>query len=962
MRHQALAVLLALAASACTGGGTTTTTSAPTTTTVATTTTTVATTTSTTAAAAVVPDPGALRVVLVWRYPAAPSPAGGIDPAVRTAAARDVPDLAAVAAAVPGLRVVVAPDPAFLGDLEALAGGAEDELFRLATMPVGALDAGDRAAIRDRFFDVPAGSFDRWPRLGELRDRVDAGTDLDDRHLRDLQVLHLLAWLDLDHVGDERLRDIARRGRDFDPQARALAADAHRGAAGRALAALAGLVDAGVAEVATLPPGDAVLPILLDQGAPASGDPDAVLPAAGDWPEPAITLGIVDRGLETIERILDVVPSGAASSASSEATATALDAAGIRWVLVGEDVLAAALGGDPDEPLPPADRYRPWALADGPALFPGDPGLTAIAATAPTRGAAAADALVDRLEAVGAALDEPAVATVVVDGWGPWRYADDGGHAFLTRLFERLTAARSLVTATPADVLESLGDGEGALGVLPVAGRLDAADLRPWAGEPEEAAAWRLLADAALLTGAAPDGDPDRAATALDRAAAAAWFHALGTDGPGRGARASEAGFRRAVGAVYDALGLERPPVLAVPLVADRPDPDLGGPWSNGSVDLAVRPTPGGLDVEVAHPPSIVAFDLWVANPGIPGGRIVGDGLSLGMGADTVHRWSSVAPRRVVRLDASGGPLASPVEVGTDPATFEPGRVRFEIPVTATPGEPIRLRLVPFDAAGEPGAPVPTPGPGLVASSASLVLAWSDPTGDDHGPGAWVPPRDARFVDGAFDLVGTALWVTASDLVVQVMLGADLTDPFDAPSGLSLQTVDVALDADPGTATGRRSLPEGRNVALPEVHGYEALVTVDRQGARLATVAPDGDLVPAGDLEHRVDARLGLLTVLVPLDALEERPTVSWGAAVSVASSDPDEPTGIRPIAPDAGRWVGGGAPPGAAPPRVYDVLWPVAGLQESLLGEFRPAESTANLGPDDLATLPLVTTTETGS
>ncbi len=95
--------------------------------------------------------------------------------------------------------------------------------------------------------------------------------------------------------------------------------------------------------------------------------------------------------------------------------------------------------------------------------------------------------------------------------------------------------------------------------------------------------------------------------------------------------------------------------------------------------------------------------------------------------------------------------------------------------------------------------------------------------------------------------------------------------------------------------------------------------------------------------------------VALPRAALPEGDPRLWGYAVTVAPWNPDDPAGIRAIERDAGQWTGGGAPPNSSFPLVYDVLWPEPGIQEELLADYRPAEGTGDLGPDDFAEVPIV-------
>lgn len=973
-----LAVTAALVAACDPGSGATTSTPA----TAATTTTvtvppptTAATTTTVSPRPLDVLHPDDLHVIFVWTYdePVGLADAEAIDPAVRQNAARHYRDLEAAIDAVPGTRVVLAPGALVLRDLDALAGGADDELLRLAAAPVNSLSTAERETIIDRFFDVPAAEFDRYPRLAELRDHRWRGIPFGDDDLRDLQVLYGLAWLDLDHVDTPELAPVLARRRGFDDVDRAVLAAVHRDAAQRALDSWSALADSDHLEVAGITLGDAIMPLLIDSWVGATSDPSGVLPP-NQLVEQTDALAVARRGLDPVEALFGVRPAGmvAGGGALSSTTAEILDQAGVAWTVTGEDALARSLGYEAFRSgtslaRRPDELYRPWRTPEGPVVFAADRVLSdAIAGgySSIDPDAAAAD-FVRRLEAIAASVARPAVVTVIVDGSDPWRHYEDGGAPFLRSLFQRIDEATGIMTTTPSAYLDAFGSGPGALTDL-WPGSLDGPDLTTWVGDEEEAAAWNLLwrvrFDLRLLSreGKVSDEEIFEAFDAMHVAQASGWFRWFGGDADSGDDRAVDRFFREMLGRVYDRLSEPREEILGIPLIRERPDDS----WATGDASVAVAWTDAGAVVTVDVPSAITEFHLFTSTA-VPGAEPIESrpasltGAPLGFGARGLLHWSSLTPRTIEVLEVPPFGLDDPARVGTITASRSGSSVRFVLPTPGDvePGSPLLLRIEPSSIGSFPLPLLPAGGPAEIMAGVITLIDVTDPVGDDAGPGRWIYPQDRIFTPGSFDLTRFRAGVAGDELVLQVGIAADIGDPFDAPSGVSLQVFDIAIDVDPASGTGHRTFPEGRNVALAAENGFEALITVDRDGARLTTVAADGDLRPSDvPVTLRVDPRLGTVTVRVPIAEVGGTDPGDWGFAATVASSDPGEPTGIRRVGPRARQWVGGGAAPDASHPMVYDLLWPQAFVQETGLADYRPAESTGNLGPDDFGSVPLVT------
>jgi carbohydrate-binding DOMON domain-containing protein len=244
-----------------------------------------------------------------------------------------------------------------------------------------------------------------------------------------------------------------------------------------------------------------------------------------------------------------------------------------------------------------------------------------------------------------------------------------------------------------------------------------------------------------------------------------------------------------------------------------------------------------------------------------------------------------------------------------------------------------------------------------------LIGRFDDPSGDDHGPGKYVYPEDAVFVPGAYDLRRVTILRDSADLIFWIDLGAGIRNPWGSPIGLSVQTIDIYIDRDPGRGTGRRTLLEGRNAALPNGMGWETALWIEGWNQQL--FVPDGEtavtLRERVRLRVSVDAR-GRVIARAPLEALGEGDPARWGSSVVVLSQEAYPTDGVRRVRDvdqRASQWRLGGGPADATHTRIIDALLPAgaARTQEALLGTYKALpEGTAQAGVDDLPVAPLVT------
>jgi carbohydrate-binding DOMON domain-containing protein len=85
-----------------------------------------------------------------------------------------------------------------------------------------------------------------------------------------------------------------------------------------------------------------------------------------------------------------------------------------------------------------------------------------------------------------------------------------------------------------------------------------------------------------------------------------------------------------------------------------------------------------------------------------------------------------------------------------------------------------------------------------------------DPVGDDYGPGTYTYPTNLVFKLGSLDILEFSVSEGPEYVIFKVKLGV-IENPWNSPSGLSLQIIDVYIDLNNRIGTGSMELLPGGN-------------------------------------------------------------------------------------------------------------------------------------------------------
>lgn len=912
-------------------------------------------------AAALTPAPPTpLPVAIVWhqhqpRYPKRPGTNVYEQPWVRLHAAKDYHDMAAIAREFPGLRITINLTPVLLAQLDDYLAGATDRHEQLAKRDPATFTAAERAEARDRFFQVSGPMLARFPRLAALKALPAARWTPAD--FRDAAALFHLAWTDPDFLARAPLAALVKKGRGYVAKdVQAILAE-HRRIMAEVVPLHRKLQDEGRLEVTTTPYFHPILPLLHDTDLAREALPQAPLPAAR-YRRPEDAAWHVRAAVTDYTKRFGRAPRGMWPGEGSVAqdVASLFKQAGIRWIATDEDVLARSIGTK----LRDGERltaqgghalYRPWQVADGPAIVFRDRKLSDDIGFryAKMPGAAAAADLLDQLrEASRWPRGNDALATIVLDGENAWEnYADDG-KAFLRALYRGLTTDERLTTTTPAAFLE----GRRPVALKPLwAGSWIGASFATWIGEDEENRAWDLLARAreAVAAHAKRHGEAGapyrRALDKIHAAEGSDWFWWYGQDQDSGRDHEFDQAFRGLLAGVYRDLGQAPPPDLGVPIVqlgatpTRKPSaylaPRIDGPfdrteWAKagsvfaegGAMATGGRPfdalfygwDKAWLYLGVQHAGEAKPFAVLLGKAGQAGGMAMSPAPFMVHATVDVDAHGQAGlgfpgmPGPVVPLRAPHGRGTTELAIRWSDLGLRSGDALdlvLRTPAGIFPARPLRIQV--------PVLPV--------AAQARLRDATDAP--------AWTLPTGGAYTRPAVDLQALEVGEEDGAWAFTWKVGA-VRDPWGSPIGLSLATLDCYVG--PGIFVEGRLPP-----TVPLLDGRDAWAdrpwthVVSVEGWQQGLYGPDG--AKRAEVAVAVDALAGEVRARVPKGALPGSPA-HWAYLATLAGQDGFAPGRIRRILPNADAERFGGRVPGRGTNLLDVVLPPGAGEEGTLLNQ----------------------------
>ena len=842
----------------------------------------------------------------------------------------------------------------------------------------------------------------------------------DEQDFRDLQIWFNLAWFDPDFLAEEPLKSLVDKGGDFSENDKKIVFDQVRDVMKGIVPLHRRMQEAGQIEVITTPYAHPILPLIYNSQLALTGNPAAELPPRFSWPNDAIAH--LQRSVEIYEHHFGRSPRGLwpGEGAVAQEIVPLVSQAGYHWVATGEPVLAKSLGigeftRDSQDTVQEADAlYRPYYVRAGNgeqvAIFFRDWTISDLLGFeySQTPGKEAAEDLILRLENIKAQLRNenakgPHVVSIILDGENAWEYYPNDGKEFLNEMYRLLSETKGIQTITPSEYLKKYPRQRELAHLFP--GAWFSPNYDTWIGEPEETLAWDYLGqvrehlakyDVKKLR-SVPD---EQLALALDfmyLAEGSDWFWWYGDDQDSGQDEYFDLGFRSLLKRVYAALGDPIPIFLEVPIIARKPIDarqslqGLGTPTVDGDVDdtewekAAIYDLPDGtlrvlLDQQnlyvLLESKSLLAsgeeaVHLYVSAQG--GGMSYPFAISssgqpeVQLGIPATHAFGLTIESVAGYLAKKDGwELMGNLVEDAGSAGAGTGVVEMRVPLASFgdlyAGDTLQLVVyLPDEKMVLPDGPVRIVLPDL--GNSVKVLEIVDPPGDDYGPGSYTYPTDGVFSKQVFDIHSFTVAYDERNLIFTVEFYGAVANPWGSTVGLSLQTIDIYVDQDPGNQTGARLLLPGRNAALGPEHGWE--VAIHAEGWYPDIYAPDpGSGTPKSvgvAPKILVDASQQSVTIRVPREVFGESDPLMWGYAAMVMSQDGFPSKGvwrIRDVETVSSQWRLGGGAGHTNQTRIIDLVWPdeEALSQKELLSSYVPSPlSLDQLSADDFAQIPVL-------
>jgi len=950
-------------------------------------------------------------------------------PWVRAHATKDYLDMAEKVAAHEDIRVTFNLTPSLIRQLNDLAAGAKDIYWVLAEKPVVDLTDAEKRFILERFFDVNWNNIiARYPRYQALLEKR-GGTDGDsiqsamdsftDQDFFDLQVWFNLAWFDPAYLAEEPLLGLVEKGRDFTQADKDILFTQVLAKVQAVIPYHKQLQDSGQIEVTTTPYAHPILPLIYDNQLALEGNPSAEMPeSAFAYPQDAVAhLALsVEMYEENFGRGVRGLWPG--EGAVAQEIVPLVADAGYAYMQTGEPVLAKTLGIDSFTRDSQGfvqnadDLYRPYFVSDEDGnqvgIFFRDWTLSDNIGFVYTdmSGEAGARDLVSHLEAIQADFVDnevpgPHIVSIILDGENAWEHYPNDGNDFLNAFYQQLSESEVLKTITPSAYLELFPEQRSLDDLFP--GAWFSPNFDTWIGESEEAIAWDYLAQVRDHLALYESGQASASEEALEQAfdfmylaEGSDWFWWYGDDQDSGQDTYFDESFRALLSGVYDSLEEEPAQFLSIPIIqaqpvaATQPFSGVSTPEVDGEADpawdtAAYYEVPGEsgvsglyatldtgnfymrLDLDESLQDNNIGFYFNV--PGLGSGDTVFTRRSeqmLNFNVNRLIEWTGASTLNVHNTIEDGWELSTS---GVGSVAAGENMIEFSFPISLlgaiSSGDRVRWAVTLEPA----GVLIPEGGPAQIVipdlGEVTTVLEINDPEGDDYGPGSYTYPEDVVFEDAVFDANSFKVGYDSTNLVLTFGFVEPVENPWGSPRGLSLQTMDVYIDKDPGEGTGARKLLPGRNAALMEDYGWEFAIWAEGWTPEVLQVDPETLAAisyseASSAMNIVVDVANNEVIIRVPLAFLGEGNPEEWAYAGAVLSQEGFPSEGVwrvRDIASTPAQYLFGGGPVDVNHTRIIDLILPEASEfdQAALLSDYPSSEGDIDaLTPDDFAQVPM--------
>ncbi len=753
-------------------------------------------------------------------------------------------------------------------------------------------------------------------------------------------------------------------------------------------------LEMGRIEITTSPFYHPILPLVYDTQIGSKANPSIELPLSRfSFPQDAKMQ--IELACSHFEEIFGRRPEGMwpSEGAVSKEIIPLFAEQRIRWIATDEEVLKKSLGKDA---LSIIDKYQPYSLEGNPNLaiifrdreLSDDIGFR----YSKMRGAEAARDLIEKLRRIAIQLenaDGEFLVAIIMDGENAWEHFERDGKEFLETFYSLVCHSDWLVPVTVSEFLERFPPCRRLADLSP--GSWIGANFDTWIGEEEENIAWDYLTRARqFYEEARKDIPADLAKQVMKEiliAEGSDWFWWYGADqGSGKDEVFDEA-FRKTLSRVYTLSGATPPHYLSVPIVlaeAFKPARGIGGviepevdglvtskdEWEKASqidcesqfevgkiplikhVYFGYNPDELFLRVDPAKKvDGFEDFEIEILLSGSYGSPVnsfiepaTKNTISIGFGISNriaIESKNGLVDASIYRASQNGG-----WEIIGKPKIKAKDLIELALPFRTLGlggGEKLRFAILALkDASIVQRVPLVS-FLELVLPRSGLVLLRSivDPEGDDCGPGYYRYPQDQVFKEGCFDITGLDVMLDGEENVIfRIKIRGEITSPWGGITGYCLQAIDIYIDTDGVSGSGKQELARARKAMTVPEHCWEYFVR-----ACMDTVAiydSRGGKHVSPQIRSYPDKATSSIYVVFPRSMIEGGE--NWNVIVAMLGHDGYSYGGIRPVRSVPGQWVFGGCDLEQLCPAIIDLVVEPEESQYQMLSSYRQYGSLSRI------------------
>ena len=535
-------------------------------------------------------------------------------PWVRLHATKDYLDMPLLVEECPGMKACFNMVPSLLEQLEDFCqSSVKERTLDLSRKPADSLSGKEKRSLIQNFFhchhDRMIAPFPRYEELYNMRGWAQSSKEIErairyfsNEDIRDLQVWFNLAWIDpLLRDKNAYLSSLVNKGRGFTEEEKKRLLDIRRELIGEIIPTYRRLQEEGLIEISVSPFYHPILPLVYDTNFASRTHPDCPLPKIR-FHHPEDASSQILSGCEFYREKFGHSPRGMwpSEGAVCPELIPLLSEADVRWFATDEDILALSLGRklfsrDKHGALSPEEAqilYQPYLARYDQreaACFFRDHHLSDLIGFqyAGWQPEEAAQNLIHRLEKIHSQLNatkNPHVVSIILDGENCWEFYQDDGVPFLRSLYRQMVQNPILEPITPSGYLDKYPP-QNTIERIHTGSWINH-DFYIWIGHEDDRRSWEVLSQAHRdvsrrlknSDGALSPEQIKKARKALAVAEGSDWNWWYGDDHSSGRDDQFDTLYRDHLMQAYQALNLEIPSHLHVPIIRTLPAEDFEQP------------------------------------------------------------------------------------------------------------------------------------------------------------------------------------------------------------------------------------------------------------------------------------------------------------------------------------------------------------------------------------------------